>query len=268
MDFEKNSNYSSMNDSNYSNECLYNYFISYSTCPITDIIIENGKNDKYKNYTEIKINNNKYLYYTRNKKDGKLYKYTHDIIYEDDLTFLSDFDFNAACKIKIMDQDRSNNLFTNFKNIIDYGDIIIIIVIFYYAFDIYREPLGNRVFSFRKISNMIYELGILIFYLIRYSEFAEFKNFLFTKEDIYKDKGIYDKEENYYFPNKVFNLDSFPVAISLNMLLIRLIYIIIPLESHVHFGNKNENLDEENFIACSLGFFLFIVFLQKESLKF
>ena len=112
VDFEKNSNYSSINDSNYSNECLYNYFISYSTCPITDIIIENGKNDKYKNYTEIKINNNKYLYYTRNKKDGKLYKYTHDIIYEDDLSFLSDFDFNTAYKIKILDEDKSNNLFT------------------------------------------------------------------------------------------------------------------------------------------------------------
>ena len=73
---------------------------------------------------------------------------------------------------------------------------------------------------------MIYELGILIFYIIRYSEFVKFKKFLFVKEAIYKDKTIYDNEENYYFPNKVFNLDSFPVAISLNMLLIRLIYII------------------------------------------
>ena len=59
MKFEKNISYSSMNDSDYSNECLYNYFISDTICPITDIIIENGKNEKYKNYTEIKINDNK-----------------------------------------------------------------------------------------------------------------------------------------------------------------------------------------------------------------
>jgi len=85
---------------------------------------------------------------------------------------------------------------------------------------------------------MIYEFGILIFYIIRYSEFVKFKNFLFAKEYIYKDKGIYDNEENYYFPNKVFNLDSFPVAISINMLIIRLIYIIIPQESHVYLKKK------------------------------
>ena len=96
VNFEKNISFSIINDSDYSNQCLYNYFISDTICPITDIIIENGKNEKYKNYTEIKINDNKYLYYTRNKKDGKLYKYTHDIKYESDLNFLSDFDFNKA----------------------------------------------------------------------------------------------------------------------------------------------------------------------------
>ena len=47
---------------------------------------------------------------------------------------------------------------------------------------------------------MIYEFGILIFYIIRYSEFVKFKKFLFVKEAIYKDKTIYDNEENYYFP--------------------------------------------------------------------
>ena len=90
MNFEKNISYSSLNDSDYSNECLYNYFISDIKCPITDIIIENGENENYKNknYSEIKINDNKYLYYTRNKKDGKLYKYAHDIKYENDLSFL------------------------------------------------------------------------------------------------------------------------------------------------------------------------------------
>jgi len=71
VNFEKNISYSSLNDSDYSNECLYIYFISDTKYPITDIIIEKGKNGKNNNYIEIKINDNKYLYYTRNKKDGK-----------------------------------------------------------------------------------------------------------------------------------------------------------------------------------------------------
>jgi len=94
------------------------------------------------------------------------------------------------------------------------------------------EHFDNKIFNFKKILNMIYELGNLIFYIIRYSEFVKFKNVLFVKDDIYKDKAIYDNEENYYFPNKVFNLDSFPVSLSLNMQLIHLIYIIIPKERH------------------------------------
>ena len=62
MKFEKNAHkigylgdnpisYSYINDSNFSNEYLYNYFISDTKYPITDIIIENGKNKKNKNYT-------------------------------------------------------------------------------------------------------------------------------------------------------------------------------------------------------------------------
>ena len=41
--FEKNTNYSSIYDLEYSNECLENYFISDTECPITNIIIENEK---------------------------------------------------------------------------------------------------------------------------------------------------------------------------------------------------------------------------------
>ena len=43
MKYEPNLSYSTINYSNYSNECLDNYFISNSTCPITDIIIVNEK---------------------------------------------------------------------------------------------------------------------------------------------------------------------------------------------------------------------------------
>ena len=41
MKYEPNLSYSTINYSNYSNECLDNYFISNSTCPITDIKLGN-----------------------------------------------------------------------------------------------------------------------------------------------------------------------------------------------------------------------------------
>ena len=57
----------------YSKECLENYFIKNTDeCPLTHIILENGKSYEYKNYTEIKISDEKYLYFSRNNKYGKL----------------------------------------------------------------------------------------------------------------------------------------------------------------------------------------------------
>ena len=226
--YESNISFSSINSSYYSNECLYNYFISNSECPITDIIIVDEQKDEYKNYTKIKIDDNKYLYYTKNKKDGKLYKYIKPFMYKDDLNFVSDFDYNKAYKIQRIDEDRLNNPIVNFKNLVEYGDLLIFIVIIYYIFTIFAEKYENCEFDFNKIFNIIYELGILIYYIIRYTKFIKVKNFLFANEHIYKDKSIYDNEKDYYFPNLIFNLDSFPVSISISMLLIRLIYMIVP----------------------------------------
>ena len=147
------------------------------------------------------------------------------------------------------------------------------VLIIYYFSSIFLEHLDNRIIDFQKILNMIYEFGILIFYIIRYSEFVKFKKFLFVKEAIYKDKTIYDNEENYYFPNKVFNLDSFPAAISLNILIIRLIYIIIPKEWHIFLKkyNTENNYIETNEEFCNECFFYIrkiIVLLKKESFQF
>ena len=47
----------------YSNECLQNFFIKHNvTCPITNIIIENSINEKYENYTRLKIDDDIYIY--------------------------------------------------------------------------------------------------------------------------------------------------------------------------------------------------------------
>ena len=253
MKYEPNLSYSTINYSNYSNECLENYFIYNSTCPITDIIIENEKKDEYENYTEIKINDTKYLYYTTEKKDGNLYKFLKDKMSVDDLNFEPFFNFNTIKKIKKVDEDRANNSFSNFTNFIYYGDLIIFAVISLYIFFIFIEPYENRIFDYDKIFNFIYELIILVFYVIRYAKFSKFKNFLFENKDIYKDQAFYefyDKEKKYYFPNKVFNLDSFPLSISINILLIRIIYLIFPQKWHYFFKEENnESLPNKKFVS-------------------
>ena len=76
-----NITYSLEKSEEFSNECLENlFFKSSEDCPITDIIFENIKNENYKEYNEIEINNAdykyyniSYLYYTNKNKKGKLY---------------------------------------------------------------------------------------------------------------------------------------------------------------------------------------------------
>ena len=251
--------YSTIKDSYYSQECFESYFISSSECPITDIIIEDEKSDKYKDegYLESKINDKIYLYYIREKKDGKLYKSTKDKMDINDLLFETYFNSSTTKRIKKVDEDRENNSFSNFKNFIYYGDLIILVVISQYIFYIFLEPYANRKFDADKIFNITYELVIFVFYIIRYAKFVKFKNFLFDNKDTYKDKAfleIYDIEKIYYFPNKVFNLDSFPVSISLNILLIRIIYFILPQKWHYYFKEETNlvSYDEKNSYYCTI----------------
>ena len=81
----------------YSNECLENYFIKpNATCPITNIIIESKINEKYENYTRLKINDDLYIYYTNNDKYGKLYEKSDKYL---DFSH-HEFDYEKIKKIK------------------------------------------------------------------------------------------------------------------------------------------------------------------------
>ena len=61
--------YSLIKTTEYSIECLENYYIlsSYS-CPITNIIIEKKKTINHEGYKKLKINDDTYLYFTNNYK--------------------------------------------------------------------------------------------------------------------------------------------------------------------------------------------------------
>ena len=72
----KDYNYSIISTKNYYFKCRDNFYINSNICPITHIIIENKKSEKYNNYIELKISENKYLYFTRENNYEELYEYS------------------------------------------------------------------------------------------------------------------------------------------------------------------------------------------------
>ena len=88
---------------------------------------------------------------------------------------------------------------------------------FYSIFEFYNKLNCNEIFH---SSNIFVQLIILVIYSIRFIKFTETKKFLFDNGDIYKKES--------YFPNKVFNIDSFPIALSLNLFIFYLLYLIFP----------------------------------------
>ena len=225
----------------YYNECLENYFVSSSICPITDIIIED-KRSNHENYNEIKIDNNKYIYFTNIKKDGRLYNGEYDV----SLAFKSSFDYQSAKKLKKIEEDKLSNPLLEFKYFINYSDYVCLTLLIFYLIQSRAEKCQNRKFNYFKILNILIQIALLIIYSIRYNKFIKVKQYFFDNEFYYNYK---DEEKIYfqngYYPNKVFNIDSFPIGVTINILIINLLYVIIPNKYHI----KNYN-DDRNECDC------------------
>ena len=82
------------------------------------------------------------------------------------------------------------------------------------------EYIDDRKFGALRIINIILQLIILTIYILRFDKFIKVKQFLLDNRDIY--------ESDSYFPNKVFNIDSFPLALSTIIFIINILYIIYP----------------------------------------
>ena len=94
------------------------------------------------------------------------------------------------------------------------------------------EVRKNSGFNYFKILNIIIQFAIFGLYLVRYMKFIKVKEFFFDNKYFYKNKNEENVKGGYYFPNKVFNIDSFPLAISINILLFNILYLIIPKKYH------------------------------------
>jgi len=209
----------------YSKQCLKNYFIQEKEfCPITDIILEKTKSDIYKNY--IQLNDNEYIYYTNENKLGKLYKSFNYSNFKENKEDVFSLD-----KIVRKEYNKLSNPILNFKNYIKYSDIICTLLIFSSLLYSLFEPLNNLRCGFFILVNLIIQITLLVLYILKFVKFIEIKKFLFDNNDIYGDDS--------YYPNKVFNIDSFPIAISLNFFIYDLLFIFFPNKISCFEVDKN-----------------------------
>ena len=211
-----NTEFSLIKTEKFSTKCLENYYIEKNnSCPITDIKLEKEKNEKYPNY--IKINDNEYLYYTNDNKLGKLYK---SFNYKEFKEGIED-SFNIS-NIARKENNKISNPIIDLKNYIKFCDLVCLISILvslYYSIMEFFDKLKVNQF---KILNILFQIELLVLYSLRFIKFIEVKKFLFDNED------IYNTEEESYFPNKVFNIDSFPLALSINIFIYNILHLIFP----------------------------------------
>ena len=215
----------------FSKECLENYYINSShECPITQIKIGNGKIDnlEFKNYTKIKISDDRYLYFTNQDKKGQLYEWNYQDRYN--FNFSSNYSYKEFFKVKRKEDDKLFIIDLQKLNkklkFLDYIGLILIGFSFFYGF------IGIVEFCYKELElelNYIYILDLIIqcilfiLSLIQFIKFIDIKNFFLKSKNIYK---IDYDDYNGYFPNKTLNFESIPPAFFLIKPLIFLFQVI------------------------------------------
>ena len=201
----------------YSTQCLEHYFIKKNeTCPITDIKFDNKFSKIYQD--SIQISDNEYFYYTNQNKLGKLYK---SFYYSEFEGIKEDvFTYEDINKIARKEFNKISNPILNFKYFINFFDVICpMLIITSLCFSLF-EYVDDLKLGVLRIMNISIQIIILIIYIVRFYKFIKVKQFLFDNEDIY--------ENDSYFSNKNFNIDSFPLALSINLFIINTLYIAYP----------------------------------------
>jgi len=225
--------YSIIKAEEYSNECLENYFINKTLeCPITDIIVLDRKNNSYNNYKELKISNDKYIYFTNNNKNGQLYREISCFKYNfnftenmrDEYDDIYDYKYfkkkkqneDAKLKLKI-----SLNKYENFANI--KANSLFFIIHFIPFFITFLESPNPRKFNLYRIINIIIEISTMTISLILFIKFINVKHYYFDIKDIIGKICLNDRNIH-----KIFNIESFLVSFPLIILFNRIFYFIFP----------------------------------------
>ena len=203
----------------YSIQCLEYYFIQKDeACQITDIKFLNKSNDMHNDINQecIKFSDEEYFYFTNMNKLGKLYKsFNYSEFEKNKEDALTNEEINKMYRKEF---NKISNPIFDFKYYIQFFDNICPILILTSLFFSFFEYADDTKIGVIRIVNISLQLIILIIYIVRFYKFIEVKNFLFDNEDIYKNDS--------YFPNKVFNMDSFSIGFSINIFILNTLYIV------------------------------------------
>ena len=130
----------------------------------------------------------------------------------------STFDYKTVGIIKRTEENKLLNPLIKFKNYIFYADIICLgLSIFCFVY-FFMESRQNKNWNYFRIIDYILQIIIFILNIIRYILFVNVKSFLKNNKDIYNNGE--------YYPKSI-NADSFPLAISISMIVYFLLYLII-----------------------------------------
>ena len=240
----------------FNKECLKGFFIKEDDCPITDIVSYTEQRNDYKNYTEIKINNNLYLYYSKNFINGTLYS-------KNDLNNITDlpnnvFNFNEFNKEEKSKEEEVIDAIKDLKYYADYSELICLSLFFVSLF----VMIINLIYysNLYQIINIIIQIILFIFYLFRYIKFIHLKN-VFVKYKDFISIQYKNSDSNEYFPEKYFNIDSFALALQINILIIIILYSEIFEGCFIKNNYLTKYIDKEKYMNYSMLFCLTLLYI-------
>ena len=225
----------------YSNKCNDYFYIKSKICPITNIIIENNKSNNYESYNEIKLDYNKYIYFTRNNSYKELYEDSYGLTKNLNFTGIY-FNFQEYYNNYISNDNMIYNAFKGFKNYVKYCDFVCLALLIISLMYKFIESCDDHKFNYFKIINTFIQIAILIIYIFRYIKFKKIKNILVN--NLYPNIN----KTNNYTPYKYFNIDSFVVVVPINLIIINVLSLIIPKKYHII---KENNSDSDKFNFCN-----------------
>ena len=228
---------------------MNNFFLKEDNCPITDIFSFTEQRSDYESYTEIKINNNLYLYYTKNVINGNLYT-KNDL---NNITNLPNkmFNFNEFNKEEKIKEEEVIDAIKELKYYVDYSDYICLSLFFISVLIMIFNLINYS--NLYQIINIIIQIILFIFYLIRYIKFINLKN-VFNKYKDFISLQYENSDTNEYFPNKYFNIDSFALALQINILIIIILYSEIFEGCFIKYEYLEKDIDKKIYIICSMLF--------------
>ena len=224
-----NKTYSLKKDINFSKKCSpYFYINEIYECPITDIIIENNKSFIHEGYNEIKLEDNKYLYFTNKNMSGRLYRNisyysSHNYLTNNESDYLS---LESFKKKKQLEDLKLSNPYTTYYHYGKYAYCFLTVISLCLLFYNSCEAPNPRTFCYLKQIGYTFDIIELLIMSIGLLLFENLKQFIFNEDnmDLLNSLGYVFN----FNPNFNFNLENIALSMEIAKIFIEILYIISP----------------------------------------